>query len=783
MVNRQDPMLTTILFAMALSHSQAKATITVHPENPGIRISPDLYGIFFEEINCGGDGGLYAELVRNRSFEDDPKQPVNWTVSGMGSMALDTENGISGENPTSLRMTVLPSEGATGVWNEGYWGIPLKAGARYRFSFYAKSKEPKRIVSIALTDSARGHAADHTFTVGTEWKKYEVTLTSTKTDPKGALGISSFQPGTMWIDMVSLFPSQTFKNRENGMRMDLAQKLADLHPSFMRFPGGCWVEGDTLEFSQRWKQTIGDLKDRRTQYDLWQYMSTNGLGFHEYLQLCEDIGAAPLFVINVGMSHHGVVPLDQMESHVQDALDAIEYANGPVTSKWGAMRAAHGHPGSFHLKYLEIGNENGGPAYHDRYPMIAKAVKDRYPDIHLIANVWGGYPTGPLTEIIDEHYYSNPQFFFDNADRYDHYDRKGPQIYVGEYACTEGCGGGNLIAAVSEAAFMTGMERNSDIVRMCSYAPLFANVNHKTWNPDLINFDNNRSLGTPSYYVQQMFSANRGDVVLPASVEVSGVKNQTFPAGGIGIGTWGSQAEFKDISIHAGNTTAEGVHLSPVTGKWEVKDGVYIQSGDEEPARAVLPAKWDRYTVTLKARKTGGREGFMITVGMHDEKNWLWWNIGGWGNRQTAIERSVSGGKSILGQSIPGSVEAGRWYDVKIDYSPDRIKCYLDGKLIEDVACPSPKPLHVVASRVDKTGDIVLKVVNSSASPITAKLVGLPAAISGTTTTLTSASPTDENSLDDPKKVSPKSARFQGVEHTFPAYSVTILRVRTGHEG
>ncbi|HVT12063.1 MAG TPA: alpha-L-arabinofuranosidase C-terminal domain-containing protein [Fimbriimonadaceae bacterium] len=770
-------MLTTTLLAVLLSHGQAKATITVDTGRPGIRISPDLYGIFFEEINCGGDGGLYAEMVRNRSFEDDPKEPVHWIASTTGSMELDHENGVSAGDPTSLKMTIHPNEGSFSATNEGYWGIPLRKGARYRFSFYARSVEPNRQVEVHLLDSASAPAGGKTIAIGQTWKEYATILTSDRDDPKGALSISSHEAGTMWIDMVSLFPEDTFKNRQNGLRRDLAQKLADLHPSFMRFPGGCWVEGDTMAFSQRWKQTIGDLKDRRTQYDLWQYMSTNGLGFHEYLQLCEDIGAAPLFVINVGMSHHGVVPLDQMDPYVQDALDAIEYANGPVTSKWGTMRAANGHPGSFHLKYLEIGNENGGPNYDARYPLIAKAVKARYPDIHLIANVWGGYPTGPLTEIVDEHYYSNPQFFFDNADKYDHYDRKGPQVYVGEYACTEGCGQGNLIAAVSEAAFMTGMERNSDVVRMCSYAPLFANVEHKTWNPDLINFDNHRSLGTPSYYVQQMFSTNRGDVILPTSVRVEGVRRSEFPHGSIGVGTWGTQAEFKDIEVTVGGKTTKA-SLSPGAGKWEAKDGVYAQSGPDEPSLASAPVEGETYTLTLKARKTGGREGFLIYAGMSDPKTWIWWNVGGWGNRQDALERSVGGSKGLLGRSLNGSVETGRWYDVKIEYSPERIKCYLDGKLIHDETAPEPKPLDVVASRVDKTGEVILKIVNTSDAPISTTLKGLPAGVSGTRITLTSASPADENTLDDPMHVSPKTSSFTGPDFTFPAYSVTILRCR-----
>ena len=270
-----------------------------------------------------------------------------------------------------------------------------------------------------------------------------------------------------------------------------------------------------MSLAYRWKQTIGDPSERRTQYNLWQYHATHGIGYHEYLQMCEDLGAEPLFVINCGMSHKEVVPLDKMGEFVQDALDAIEYANGPVSSTWGALRAKNGHPAPFNLKYMEIGNENGGTAYQERYALFYDAIKAKYPQMHLIADEWSGRPTNRPIEIVDEHYYSTPEFFIANADKYDSYDRAGRKVYVGEYAVTQGCGQGNLRAAVGEAAFMTGLERNSDVVVMASYAPLFANVNYKKWNPDLIDFDSSRVYGIPSYYVQQMFSENRGDVVLP----------------------------------------------------------------------------------------------------------------------------------------------------------------------------------------------------------------------------------------------------------------------------
>ena len=522
--------ITLFLFvSQALAQS---AKVVVQADKPGPRISPTLYGVFFEEINMAGDGGLYAELVRNRSFEDSDK-PDHWSLvlggSAKGEIAIDAQQPRSKNNTRALKMTVQPGgEGRVGVANHGYYGIRVEKDAVYELSLAARADNGLGagfggvlIVTLESSDGKRVYAEAKIDGVTAQWKTYKLSLTASDADPKARIVIAATQPGTFELDMVSLFPKATWKGRPNGLRPDLAEMLVGLRPAFVRFPGGCWVEGDTLPFAQRWKTTIGDLADRRTLWNLWQYNSTNGLGYHEYLQLCEDLGAEPLFVINCGMSHKEIVPMDKMAEWVQDALDAIEYANGSADSKWGAMRVEAGHPKPFNLKYLEIGNENGGTAYHERYALFYDAIKAKYPEMRLVADFWdGAAPSNRLVEILDEHYYSDPEFFIANAHRYDSYDRKGPKIYVGEYAVTQGCGQGNLRAAIGEAAFMTGMERNSDVVVMASYAPLFANVNFKKWDPDLINFDSTRVYGLPSYYVQKMFSENRGDVVLPTSVEV-----------------------------------------------------------------------------------------------------------------------------------------------------------------------------------------------------------------------------------------------------------------------
>ena len=775
-------------------------SITIHADRPGPRISPTLYGIFFEEINCAGDGGLYAELVRNRSFEDGGR-PDHWSlVAGSGSkgeIAVDNAAPLSPANPHSLRLTVEDvSGGPVGVANEGYWGIAVRKGAKYNLSLYARAANGfEGPLTVALQGADGSTYATATIRgFGPEWRQYKAALTASATDPKARLAITANAPGTIWLDVVSLFPQDTFKRRPNGLRPDLAAKLMDLKPSFVRFPGGCWVEGDTLEYAMRWKRTIGDLGDRRNQWNLWQYYSTNGLGFHEYLQMCEDLGAEPLFVINCGMSHHGNVPLDQMDEWVQDALDAIEYANGPVTSKWGALRAKAGHPKPFGLKYMEIGNENGGPAYNERYRLFYDAIRAKYPDIHLIADV---VPGSHPVEIVDEHYYSSPEFFMQNAHRYDTYRRDGHRVYVGEYAVTQGCGQGNLRAALGEAAFMTGIERNSDVVIMASYAPLFANVNYKRWNPDLINFDSSRVYGTPSYYVQRMFSQNRGDVVLPVDVSVPRA-SQPRPVyrGAIGVGTWLTQAEYKDIKVTRGGETLFASDFGAGTGgwrfaggQWRVVDGAMRQTGEGTDCRAVAgDPSWTDYTLSLKARKLGGAEGFLVMFRVQGRDDWIWWNIGGWGNSRTALERCSHGNKYGIGGDAPGGIETGRWYDIRVEVEGPRIRCYLDGKLLTEAtdAQRGVDQIYATASCVRSTGEIIVKVVNVSdqEQTLAINVEGVNGLAGRGTALVLTGNPEDENTLDEPQRVAPVQRRFavSGRLFTYPfaPWSVTVLRVRPG---
>ncbi|MEI7576887.1 MAG: alpha-L-arabinofuranosidase C-terminal domain-containing protein [Armatimonadota bacterium] len=753
-------MLALLLLAL---NKAAIVDMKVDATKTGVKVSPSLYGIFFEEINCAGDGGIYPELVRNRSFEDSDKL-VDWKVV-KGSARVS--NGAAELAPGTV------------LTNPGFYGMNVVKNDRYQFTLRYSAPEDL-MVTVMFEGTGQPQSKTVVLKAATEGTKtfdYEAVAT----DPKSSLWLATDK--AVKLDFVSVFPKKTFKNRENGLRPDLMNLLTEMKPSFMRFPGGCWVEGDTMAFAMRWKTTINDLHLRKTLPNIWGYVSTNGLGYHEYLQMCEDLKADPLFVVNVGMSHKEVVPMDKMGEFVDDALDAIEYANGPVTSQWGAVRAKNGHPKPFNLKYLEIGNENGGPAYNERYKLFYDAVKAKYPSVITIANLWGGLPTSAPIEVIDEHYYNNPSFFFRNANRYDNYDRKGPKIYVGEYAVTSGCGNGNLIAALSEAAFMTGMERNSDVVTMSSYAPLFANVDKKAWNPDLIYFNSNQAAGTPSYFVQKMFARNRPDVTVETDVPKLPEVKSYFQPGGVGIGTWITKAEFKEMSVTENGKTTQ---LDPAAfkkerGDWTIKDGVATQNSMSERCRLVLPMpKSNTYTFRTKARKISGNEGFLLTVGHQDESRWVWLNLGGWRNTEHGVEWNGSG---RITNNIPGKIEAGRWYDIEIDYSPERIVCRLDGEKIFDEKAPS-SPVFFQTAGIDRqANELIIKVINGSGGSVSTNLNLQGAKPDGVAKIeiLRHDDPMAENTLDNPRNVAPMQSkqRYSGGRLMYDAkpYSLGIVRV------
>jgi alpha-N-arabinofuranosidase len=541
-------LLCTVILLPNISFSQDNQIVYVDVDNPKTEIQPTMWGVFFEDINFAADGGIYAELVMNRSFEFY-KPRMGWGVKAedkdSSHFVILNRKEENNSNPRYARITVDQPGKPVCLINSGFRGMGIKKGLQYHFSLMASLAENSAITIRAELISAAGEKVGETaLTPSGNWKKYNASFVASATDPKAHIKVWFEGKGQIDVDMISLFPGDTWKNRPNGLRADLVQLLADLKPGFLRFPGGCIVEGHDLNVRYQWKKTLGNMEDRTMIVNRWNtefahrptpdYYQTFGLGFYEYFVLAEDIGAAPLPILNCGMACQfntaEIVPIDQLDPYIQDALDLIEFANGSESSEWGSIRAKMGHPAPFNMKYLGIGNEQWGPQYFERYALFEKAVREKYPDIVLISST-GPQPDGDLfdfavealksvkADIVDEHYYRPPSWFRENASRYDNYDRNGYKIFAGEYAAqsvatVSPLNKNNWECALSEAAFMTGLERNADVVVMCSYAPLFAHHEGWQWTPDLIWFDNLNAYGTTNYYVQQLFATNRGTHVL-----------------------------------------------------------------------------------------------------------------------------------------------------------------------------------------------------------------------------------------------------------------------------
>jgi len=803
------------LLAASVLCAQTAATVSIAADQPGAVVSFNLFGIFFEEINFAGEGGLYAEMVRNRSFYD-PANPDYWTLVTQGTaggvLSMDSGKPLNPNRTNSLKLTMQSGVGSVGAANAGFWGMSLQAGAIHSLSFYAAAANGFTGPITAQLESANGltvYAAASFTGLTANWQLFSAALEPSGTDTNAQLVLSISQPGTVWLNLVSLFPQATFRNHTNGLRADLAEMLAGLQPSFLRFPGGNYIEGADLTGAFRWKKTIGDVAQRPGHANPWGYWSTDGLGYHEYLQLCEDLGMTPLFAINCGLSlgwdgaTNNTVPLAQMGPWVQDALDAIEYANGATNTTWGAQRAANGHPAPFNLQYLEIGNENSGPYYDERYALFYSAIKSNYPAMRLICTDAGN--SAPV-EIQDQHYYSSAAAFIALATQYDNYSRSGPKIFVGEYAVTANPGAyDNLSSALGEAAFMTGLERNSDLVLMASYAPLFANVNGRQWQPDLIYYDSARAvLGTPSYYVQQMFSRNRGDTILPATVMIASNVNTSLTRGAIGLGSWNTSVQYTNLVVTSNGVTLYQSHFaadgsngwSVYNGAWSVTNGLYAQTAITTDCYSTAGStNWANYTFSLQARKVAGDEGFLILFNVLDDSNWTWWNIGGWGDTLDGIEQMVNGSKTTYAQ-VPQYIAENTWYYIRIVVTGARAQCYLGTNatqaatnLVQDVTLPATQNagLLVSSTYAHSSGEVIVKAVNPYSAPLTTtfNVRGVnsisPAA---TAILLTSSSPADENTFPLPTYVFPVTNIISNAGTNFTltllANSLSILGLRTG---
>ncbi len=836
-----------VLLLAPLPAAAGDAAIAVDCAKTGPDVAPSMVGIFFEEINHAGDGGIYAELVQNRSFEETlppegttrqgdqavaapgphyqtgrdkewklrwafPSPHPAWSLEARGggaSMAVEGEAPLNAANPLYLRVRLdaKPAPGAVRVLNDGYWGIAVQVGKRYPLSFFARTADGYAgglAVGLVAPDGtvlARGAVPG---VASAAWKRHAVVLKAEGTHAKARLFLDPASAGSLCLDVVSLFPEETFKGRPNGLRPDIAQLLADLKPAFVRFPGGCYVEGATWENRYQWKKTIGPIEERPGHWCLWNYRSTDGLGYHEYLQLCEDIGADALYVANCGLScefRHGTfLPEDRLDGQIQEALDAIEYALGPATSAWGAKRAANGHPAPFPLRYVQIGNENHGARYKQCYRRFYAALKAKHPKLKTVLCCGCGWATPDMVtgvgtvEIADEHFYRNPDWFFNEHRRYDAVPRgRGFEVYVGEYACNQGVGRGNHLAALSEAAFLLGMERNGDVVTMTSYAPLLFNVNRLDWPVNLIGYDSATAFGRSSYHVQKLFSLHRPDTSLAVTCEAKPAADAPARfAGRIGLGAWAGQAEYKDVRVerdgkvlYASDFAKTAAGWTPCWGKWEVVDGAYRESEAGERKIALYEgARFEEYVLTLKARKLSGAEGFILQFGATDRDNYHQLNLGGWGNRAHAFERIQGGRQATVSPETGGRIETGRWYDVKLVVRRDAAEGYLDGKPVAALRGAAGVRFYAGAGLDRKAGEIVLKVVNAEERPMAATVTlknaaGIEAA--GRVITL-AGNPREENDVDRPDRIAPVEAPFAGVrpafERTFPPSSLTVLRIK-----
>jgi alpha-L-arabinofuranosidase len=691
--------------------------------------------------------------------------------------------------------------------NEGFWGISVEKGATYELNFFVRVDPHYKGAITASLQSAKGDMlATYTFPActNTEWRKYTCYLTAAGTDPKAQFALSFGGTGTVWLDVVSLFPAKTFKGRANGLRPDIAQYIADLHPAFVRWPGGCFVEGISVDNTPNWKHSIGQIETRKPAFSPWGYWSTNGFGFHEYLQFCEDIHADALYVANIGVSCEfrsgNYVPDAGLDSVLNDVLDAIEYAIGADSSRWGMLRNLNGHPKPFPLKYLELGNEQHGPRYAARYNRFYQTIKEKYPQLQLIASMGIGdvnrhtLDSMKKVDIADEHAYKPAFWAMRNTNHFDNYKRGHWKLYVGEYATNSGVGAGNMTAALCDAVYIMSMERNGDLVTMSSYAPLLVNKHDVDWPVNLIHFDNAKTFARISYYAIRLLAENRASVNLPTSTTISSptVKKPQF-TGSIGVATWDTQTEYKDIAVtHNGDTLYSSDMRQPAgwniaRGDWTFTDSSLLQKNNGAQLMArVNKRSFNTYTLTLKARKLGGTNAFIVPFAVKNDSTYLRAHIGSWVNSHSVFE-SVSHGDDVAGLTnqlrLEAPIQTGRWYNIRLEVGPDTVTCYLDGKLL--MTYTPPPTFFAIAGKDTATGDLIIKMVNAGAASCTTRinLENAPK-LQSTARLISLWAPHGEaeNSFEKPRQYVPVESVVPGVgksfDITFRPYSINVLRIK-----
>ena len=785
----------------------------------------DLFGIFFEDINHAADGGLYAELIQNRAFEFDPIDNKKYhtlyawmpcqldekngqTDAADVSLTILTESPYTKKNPHYLRITA--NSAAAGVKNLGFnSGIALECGETYHFSCYLrKIDEPVTVKACLIGKEGQIYASCELTADASDWKKYTADLKIAEgtscTDAN--LALVCMTPGSVEVDFVSLFPAQTYKNRPNGLRKDLCEMLEAMHPKFIRFPGGCLVHDGQLDENARdsmyrWKNTIGPVEERPARRNNWGYNQTLGLGYYEYFQLAEDIGAEPLPVLPAAYDphHQRKVPLDELGPWIDDALDLIEFANGDETTVWGKKRADMGHPKPFGLHYLAIGNEEVGEGFTERYPYFHKAIREKYPDIKLIGSAspfaaGGEYERGWASarecgcDLIDEHYYMNTDWMIANVDRYDNFLSSDPKVFLGEYASW----GNQWENGLAEAAFMTGLEKNVHAVGLACYAPMFANVDYVNWRPDMIWFDNNQVYGSVNYYVQSMFMRHQGTHRLDFTVtepeleqtarllaEQKMRESAKTISGAIRVLVNEGQGVFFEVTVKNHDTGKLHRFTDCVCGTESENRAASYENAVET---GVIPKDWTNYTLTMKAKETEGKKGFLVYLG--EASDHMLWTLGGWQNLDISMEHFKNGRGACLSEAM-FSAEKDHEYELMLVVKDRTMKIYVDGEEYLDTIdkIPVPKPLYVSAALDEATGDVIVKAVNITGNSQTAQIA--LDGVNGTHNVLVekmAAALSDENTMENKKCVVPAVSEETIPDgtftRTFEPYSLTILRIR-----
>ena len=784
-----------------MQSNQAKITVDVNSKGEQLG---DLFGIFFEDINHAADGGLYAQLLRNVSFEFSPidhKEYHSMTawkvVKGVATHCahnVQCTRPLNHKNPNYLVFDVFEVGEEAGIQNKGYnTGVPYEKDAAYHFKCHAAAtKGTELILEIALEDEANGKAASEIVKVVSDtWQELKVTLVPQFTSYEGRLTIRVKSVGRLYLDHVSLFPADTFKQRENGLRKDIAGLLRDLKPKFMRFPGGCLVHDGSLNADDRdslyrWQNTIGPVEERPSRRSNWGYNQTLGLGYYEYFLFCEDIGAKPLPVLPAGYDphHQRMVPYELLDEWIQEALDLIEFANGDETTKWGKVRAELGHREPFNLEYLAIGYEEVGDGFFSRYPYFHRAIKEAYPEIKLI-NSSGPHSAGSEYEkgwesarvyhsdLVDEHYYQTPEWFLANHHRYDTFSKEGPKVFLGEYASW----GNTWYNALVEASFMVGLERNAPAVSLACYAPLLCNVDYVNWKPDMIWYNNHEVFGTPNYYVQKLFMNYQGDYQLDYTVEglPKPVVKESSLSGKIALGVQSETTnEYFDIVVKDEDTgiiqIIKGNHI--ITGEDQAKDLCYIDAVN--------------YTVTLKAKKLEGRKGFHLQFGKQDEDNKANWELGWWQNMDSILTWDQSGRNACLTECL-FSAKIGQVYEMRLEVRDRQVKAFVDGILMNEVEyLPVVEEALYMTSSKMTSGETIIKLVNVSEVGVEAEITLENQWINGKQQieahVMSGFELEDMNSFETPQKVSPVVDTFEISNATFKydikPQSITILVVK-----